>query len=66
MLKNGASLSEILSYTKNAYLELQFHGELTMSDVKYIVFKSESAYKNSRLLSTFLRLTGRWGKWQSF
>lgn len=46
MLKNGASLSEILSFTKNAYLELQFHGELTMSDVKYIVFKSESAYKN--------------------
>ena len=46
MLKNGASLSEILSFTKNAYLELQFHGELTISDVKYIVFKSESAYKN--------------------
>lgn len=46
MLKSGASLSEILSFTKNAYVELQFHGELTMSDVKYIVFKSESAYKN--------------------
>lgn len=46
MLKNGESLSEILSYTKNAYLELQFHGELTMSDVKCIVFKSSAAYKN--------------------
>lgn len=46
MLRDGASLSEILNYTKNAYVELQFHGELTMSDVKYIVFKSESAYKN--------------------
>ena len=46
MLKDGASLSQILSYTKNAYIELQFHGELTMSDVKCIVFRSEMAYKN--------------------
>lgn len=44
-LKGGASLSEILSYTKNAYVELQFHGELTMSDVSHIVFGSEAAYR---------------------
>ena len=46
MLKEGASLGEILSATKNAYLELQFHGPLTMSDVKCIVFQSEMAYKS--------------------
>ena len=44
-LKGGASLSDILSYTKNAYVELQFHGELTMSDVSHIVFGSEMAYR---------------------
>ena len=46
MLKEGAKLSQILSFTKNPYVELQYHGELTMSDVKCIVFRSEMAYKN--------------------
>ena len=44
-LESGAELGSVLSATKNPYVELQYHGELTMSDVQCIVFRDEAAYR---------------------
>ena len=42
--KKKSGLEDIIGY---GYLELQYHGPLTMSDAEAIVFRSEYAYKSS-------------------
>lgn len=46
-LKDGESLKNLLKLAKLPYMELQFHGPLTISDVKELVFSDSYAYQNA-------------------